>query len=173
MTDQSLSTDRLILRRPHAGDWEPFREFEMSDRSKYIGGPLDLAKTWRVFASELGHWDIRGYGMWTVTIKGSDDGIGMIGPWHPIDWPETEIGWMIWSDKYQGTGIAFEAATAAVTHAWDVLKWKTTVSYIDPQNRRSIALAKKLGAVLDPDAQQPNPDWTCLVYRHPKPQGTA
>lgn len=167
---QILTTDRLILRQPAPHDWEPFREFEMSERSAMLGGPLDLAKAWRVFACELGHWVIRGYGMWTVTIKGNDTGVGMIGPWHPVDWPETEIGWMIWSDKLEGTGIAREAASAAISHAWNTLKWETIVSYVDAANTRSIALAERLGATLDPDAPQPRPEKPCLVYRHPNPR---
>jgi RimJ/RimL family protein N-acetyltransferase len=170
MTAPILTTERLILRQPAPDDWEPFCEFEISERSKSIGGPLDRATAWRVFACMLGHWAIRGYGMWTVTIKGSDTGIGMVGPWHPIEWPETEIGWVIWSDKVEGTGIAREAASAAILHAWDTLKWDTAVSYIDAANTRSIALAERLGATLDPGAPYPRAEKPCLVYRHPNPR---
>ena len=38
------------------------------------------------------------------------------------------------------------------------------VSYIDPGNARSIALAERLGARPDPDAPRADPD--DLVYRH-------
>ena len=38
------------------------------------------------------------------------------------------------------------------------------VSYIDPHNARSIAVAERLGAVLDPDAAKQDPE--DLVYRH-------
>lgn len=168
-----LTTERLILRAPQPADWEPFRDFIMSERSKGIGGPHDLGKAWRAFAAEVGHWQIFGYGMWVVTMKGSDAGIGMVGPWTPADWPETEIGWMVWSDKVEGKGIAREAAEAAIAHAWNELQWDTIVSYVAHDNHRSAALAEKLGAVVDPDAPQPKPDEPCLVYRHPKPEGLA
>lgn len=170
MTGPELTTDRLILRRPQPKDWEPFRDFLMSERSKGVGGPQPLGAAWRAFAAELGHWEIRGYGMWTVTRKGDDTGIGMIGPWVPDDWPETEIGWMIWSADAEGTGIAFEAAAAAVDHAWHVLKWDTVVSYVAYDNTRSAALARRLGAEIDPDAPQPKPEKPCNVFRHPKPE---
>ena len=45
------------------------------------------------------------------------------------------------------------------------------VSYVDPENRRSIAVAERLGARLDPGAPKQDPG--DLVYRHraqPKPQ---
>jgi RimJ/RimL family protein N-acetyltransferase len=168
---QNLKTDRLILRRPVAADWEAFHAFMMSDRSAAFGLDKDLGRIWRAFAAELGHWDIFGYGMWAVTRHDDDTALGLIGPWTPPDWPETEIGWMILSDQAQGTGIATEAAKAAIAHAYDVLGWNSAVSYIAPDNARSIRLAEKLGAALDPQAQGPKPD--TLVYRHPQPKGQA
>jgi RimJ/RimL family protein N-acetyltransferase len=47
--------------------------------------------------------------------------------------------------------------------------WQEVVSYIAPENHRSIALAERLGAALDKNAPQPKPEKPCLVYRHPKP----
>ncbi len=169
----TLETQRLILRRPVPADWPAFHDFMMSDRSTIFGCHGDLAKTFRSFAAELGHWEIFGHGMWAVTIRGDNDAIGLVGPWTPPDWPEPEIGWMILSDAAQGTGIATEAARAALDHAFGVLGWTTAVSYIAPDNTRSIRLAEKLGAVLDPAARQPKPDAPCLVYRHPADGGVA
>lgn len=163
----TLSTERLILRRPTADDWPAFRDFMMSDRSAAFGSHGDLGKSWRAFAAEVGHWYIFGYGMWAVTRRGDDTALGLVGPWTPPDWPETEIGWMILADGVEGTGIATEAAQAALQHAFDVLGWDTAVSYIGPGNTRSIRLAVKLGAVLDEDAKAPTHD--TLVYRHPRP----
>lgn len=172
MTDM-LHTPRLILRRPAGQDWPLVRDFFMSDRASGIGGPHSLGAAWRHFAAEVGHWEILGCGMWAVTLRGDDTILGLIGPWCPADWPENEIGWLILDPATEGTGIATEAARAAISHAWDVLGWDSIVSYVAPTNTRSIRLAEKLGAVLDPDAPQPKPDQPCLVYRHPKPAGVA
>ncbi|MBI1417588.1 MAG: GNAT family N-acetyltransferase [Limimaricola sp.] len=171
----TLQTPRLVLRRPAPRDWPAWNGFFQSERSAGVGGPRSLGASWRGFAGELGHWEIFGYGMWAVTLRGdaTDTAVGLVGPWTPADWPETEIGWMIWDDKIEGTGIATEAARAALTHAWDVLGWTTIVSYIAPDNARSIRLAEKLGATLDPAAPQPKPDAPVLVYRHPRPRAAA
>ncbi|SLN37071.1 GNAT family N-acetyltransferase [Roseisalinus antarcticus] len=166
-----IATERLVLRRPAPGDWEAARGFFMSERSAGVGGPHSEGTAWRIFASELGHWQIRGYGMWAVTRSGDDTALGLIGPWHPADWPETEVGWMIWDPDLEGSGIATEAARAAVDHAFRTLGWQTVVSYIAKGNTRSVRLAEKLGATLDPEAPQPHPDRPCLVYRHPRPEG--
>jgi RimJ/RimL family protein N-acetyltransferase len=169
----TLRTARLTMRRPVPSDWPAFLAFMMSDRSNAFGSHRDLARAFRSFAAELGHWDIFGYGMWAVTLQDDDKAIGLIGPWTPPDWPEPEVGWMILSDKAEGTGIATEAARAAIRHAYDVLGWPTVVSYIGPENTRSIRLAEKLGALLDPAAPQPKPDAPVLVYRHPRPGADA
>jgi RimJ/RimL family protein N-acetyltransferase len=172
MTDV-LHTQRLILRRPAGRDWPAMRDFFMSERSAGVGGPHDLGRAWLHFAAEVGHWDILGYGMWAVTLRGDDTIVGLIGPWNPADWPETEIGWVILDPGIEGTGIATEAARAAISHAWDVLGWQTIVSYVGNDNVRSIRLAEKLGAILDTGAPQPKPDQPCLVYRHPRPEVAA
>lgn len=168
-----LRTERLTLRRPVPADWDAFHGFMMSDRSTAFGSHRNLARAFRAFAAELGHWDIFGYGMWAVTAHDSDTALALIGPWTPPDWPEPEVGWMVLSAEAEGTGIATEAARAAIADAYSRLNWPTVVSYIGPDNTRSIRLAEKLGAVLDPDAPQPLPDDPVLVYRHPRPEGAA
>lgn len=168
-----LRTDRLTLRRPVPSDWPAFHAFMMSDRSTAFGSHQNLAKAFRSFAAELGHWEIFGYGMWAVTTHDSDEALALIGPWSPPDWPEPEVGWMVLSAAAEGTGLATEAARAAILDAYTRLNWPTVVSYIAPDNTRSIRLAEKLGATLDPAAPQPKPDDPVLVYRHPRPEGAA
>ncbi|CUI46856.1 GNAT family N-acetyltransferase [Cognatishimia activa] len=164
----TIRTDRLILRKPDASDLDAVLAFFQSERAEYVGGPYTLGKAWRQFAAEVGHWDLLGYGMWSVTTKDTGETLGLVGPWTPADWPETEIGWFMFENA-EGKGYAFEAAQAAVNHAYETLGWDTAVSYIDKDNTRSIALAERLGASFDPNAPQPKPDMPCLVYRHPRP----
>lgn len=162
----ALQTDRLTLRRPAPRDWEPYRSLAMSERAVYAGGQLDLGRAWNAFAAHLGHWEIRGFGLWSVCLKGTDDCLGMVGPYYPGHWPEHELGWILFGEA-EGKGIATEAARAARVHAYGTLGWTTAVSYIHPDNARSIAVAQRLGAVLDPEATQPKPEKPCLIFRHP------
>lgn len=161
-----IQTHNLTLRQPVAADWDAFHTFYQSDRSIPLAGPeVTLGQSWRTFATELGHWTIRGFGMFAVCQKGSNDAIGLVGPWEPEDWPEREIGWMMF--EHEGKGFAYEAASAAIGYAFDTLKWDTATSYIAKDNIRSIRLAERLGAELDPTAQTPEHK-PCLVYRHQK-----
>jgi len=166
-----LTTERLILRRPKACDLQLAMDFFMSDRAVGVGGPFTVGQAWRHFGYELGHWEIHGFGMWAVTLKDDDTILGFVGPWFPADWPEREIGWMMFANA-EGKGIAQEAATAAIHHARTELGWTDFVSYIDEGLDRSIALAVRLGASLDPNAKSPvgKPS---LVYRHPKPEALS
>ena len=168
-----ITTDRLVLRKPLPADVDAFMAFYATDRARYVGGVMEPRQAWNFFGTELGHWQIRGYGMFTVTRKGSDAPLGIVGHWNPWGWPEKEVGWVLFDPADEGQGFASEAARACVDYAWDVLEWPTIVSYIARENASSIRLAERLGAVLDPQAAQPNPDKPCLVYRHPVPEALS
>ena len=166
----TLTTDRLILRGPEAVDFPSFRDYFLSERSIYTGGPYENPRqAWILFAAEIGHWTLHGFGMWTVTLKDNTP-IGLVGCWYPDGWPEKELGWLIW-DGFEGQGFAAEAARAARNQAYDAFGWDTAVSYIHPDNARSIALAERLGCRLDRRATEPKPG--TLVYRHPAPSELA
>lgn len=165
-----LHTGRLILRAPSAADWPHWQAFLASERSNFIrAGDIDDGKAWRAFGHAIGHWVMRGWGMFVFERPGADRPLGMAGPWFPEGWPEREIGWTIWTAEAEGQGYASEAAAAARDHAFGELGWETAVSYIHPDNARSIALAERLGATLDRQAATPAFDEPCLVFRHPAP----
>jgi RimJ/RimL family protein N-acetyltransferase len=166
-----IETARLILRAPSPADWPHWRSFAASERARFVGGPLDEGRAWRAFGHVAGMWALLGFGSFIFEPRGGGEPLGMAGPWRPADWPEAEIGWTIWSEFAEGRGYAFEAAAAARDFAFTTLGWSTAVSYIDPENVRSIRLAERLGARADPDATPVSPE--CLVYRHPAPEGRA
>lgn len=159
------------LRAPEARDWETYAGFIGSDRARYADSPKSCPDAWRAFGHVIGHWVLRGYGMFVFTLKGEDAPLGMAGPYFPEGWPEREIGWALWSAAAEGRGYASEAARAARDHAFRFLGWPTAVSYIDRRNERSIALARRLGAVEDAGAARLDPG--IMVYRHPAPEASA
>jgi RimJ/RimL family protein N-acetyltransferase len=103
--------------------------------------------------------------------EGHDRAIGHAGPWFPPAGPSARSAGPSGTLAAEGQGFAFEAARATVAHAFRDLGWDTAVSYIDPDNARSIALAERLGARPDPDARPNEPG--LLVYRHPRPENPA
>lgn len=162
-----LETERLRFRAPEASDFSVLEPFARSERAQYIGGGADKDKrhAWNILTMLAGHWQMRGYGTFVAELKDTGQPVGSMGPWHPITWPEKELGWTIWDAAYEGTGLAFEAVTRLRHHAYEDLGWETAVSYIDPANARSISLAERLGCTRDDAAERVHPE--DLVYRHP------
>lgn len=159
-----LDTARLILRVPNASDVDAMVAFFGSDHARFYSGPMSVGDAWRKFAGYVGQWTLSGYGMFSIEHRDTGATIGMAGPFHPADFPEPEMSWLLTEPKYEGQGFASEACTAILTHLFDDLGWSQVVSYIDPDNHASRALALRLGAVEDPAAVVPLPG--CVAYRH-------
>ena len=138
-----------------------------TERARWVGGTQTEREAWRGFAAGVGHWHLMGFGLWTVTRIGDDRAIGRVGCIFAGGWPEREIGWTLYEGE--GDGLALEAAQAARDYAFGPMGWTTAVSYVHPENARSMRLAERLGAALDPEAE-PLPGTGCLVYRHPAPE---
>lgn len=162
-----LETERLILRGAHRSDFDAFAAMLASDRAVYMGGPHDRASAWRLFANTLASWPLDGFGAWMIIDRETGAFLGDVGVTQPIRFPEPEIGWTLTADA-EGKGIATEAATAALDWYWANTDAPSVVSYIDPGNTRSRALAEKLGACHDPSAPLPEGETAdeTMVYRH-------
>lgn len=163
-----IETDRLILRGPDPSDWETDRGFRMSERSRHVGGPYTEAEAFLKFSARWGHWAIRGFGGFVVIDRETENRLGVVGPLYPVGWAEPELGWVVYEGA-EGHGYAYEAALAARSYVYSELGWTTAISYVGPENHRSIALAKRLGCFEVTDVAHPF-DEPCLVFRHPGPE---
>ena len=166
-----LQTERLRLRAPGPQDFDAYATYFAEPRSRYTGGPLDRATAWRGFAAQIGHWHLRGYGLWPLTLRDSDAAIGHVGFWTPEGRLEREIGWVLYPG-HEGQGLAYEAAMTARAYAYGSLGWGALISVIAPENARSIALACRMGAVFERDWIAPSGK-AAVIYRHPAPAEVA
>jgi RimJ/RimL family protein N-acetyltransferase len=163
----TLLTPRLRLRAPALADFEAYAAFFASDRAVYEDGPLTREAAWAEFAIGAGGWVLRGFGSFSLEDRATGRYLGEAGIYQPSHYPEPEIGWILMAEA-EGKGLAHEAALAVRGWAYGALGLPTLVSYIDARNARSIRLAERLGAVLDPTAPSCGPG--ALVYRHPAPE---
>lgn len=138
-----IETDRLRMRLPRMDDLPAHAEFRASPRSKGVGGPFDYDSSFQHLAGIIGQWQLRGYGRWMVADKTTDEPYGIVGVYHPSDWPEPEIGWSIYGNA-EGRGIAHEAALATRDFVYETLSWNRIVSMIMDDNDRSIRLAQRM-----------------------------
>ncbi|RMF17756.1 MAG: N-acetyltransferase [Gammaproteobacteria bacterium] len=150
MTDTApplLTTERLILRTFSPDDFEVYAALMADPRlMEYVGDgkPQTRGQAWANLALLMGHWHMRGYGLWAVVLRDSGRLIGRCGLWHPEGWPGVEIGWML-AREYWGQGYATEAASAVLAYAQQQRLAESLVSLIHPSNARSIAVAQRLG----------------------------
>jgi len=160
-----LETARLTLRAPRLADYPAYEAVFTSDRARYIGGPYDAAGAYADFCQGCAGWLLRGAGMWTICLKGSDTALGWVYLWQEWQDPEPEIGWVL-TGAAEGRGYAAEAAEAVLPHAVALYGVGGFVSYIDAGNDRSARLAERLGARRDPAAEAVHGEADLLIFRH-------
>ncbi len=160
----TLATDDLILRGYREEDFEAFAAFSTSERARFVGGPHDRWTSWRAFMAGIGHWILRGYGMWIVEHRASARVAGRVGIIYNDGWDEPELGWHIY-DGFEGRGYAYQACLAARDYSARHFGLDAVISYIDPRNTRSITLARRLGARFERTGEVVGKP--CQIWRHP------
>ncbi|WP_374376138.1 GNAT family N-acetyltransferase [Tabrizicola sp.] len=160
-----LATNRLILREPREADFPAMLAFNDSPRAAFVGGGRDRQWVWRGLLANLGHWALRGHGFFSVDTHAGDF-VGRVGVIFHDGWDEPELGWHLF-DGFEGQGYGVEAARAAKADYHARISPAPLISYIDPANPKSEALAKRLGAA--PERQAVFFDKTINVWRHAGP----
>ena len=177
MTER-LETERLVLRRPEPGDVDDMVEFVGDDEvMRPIGGEaggrdsaVEHVERWRA------RWERNGVGPFAVVLDGR--AIGRVGllVWDRRTWEtstydlagehaETELGWAL-TRRYWGHGYATEAARAVREWAYAERGLDRIVSFVAPENVRSIRVAVKLGAT--PEQLVQTPHGPAIVWVHPR-----
>ena len=147
----TLETKRLRLRLLEERDVDAIAAmFADAETMKYIGAGtvFNRNETWRSISSVLGHWLMKGYGMWTVEMRDTGEVVGRVGFIDPEGWPGFELGWII-ARPHWGKGYATESVTTAYRYAIETLKRDRVISLIRPGNTRSVRVAEKLGFARD------------------------
>jgi RimJ/RimL family protein N-acetyltransferase len=150
-----LETARLVLRPFRAEDIDAYAAMCADPEvMRYLGDgePLSREDAWRHMAMLSGHWSFRGVGFWAVEERESGVFVGRVGLHYPEGWPGREVGWALVREHW-GKGYALEAAQASLAHAFETLRWSHAISLIDPDNRRSIRIAERLGERLERETE--------------------
>jgi RimJ/RimL family protein N-acetyltransferase len=171
MTIPTLTSERLILRPFRERDLDAFAAFCSDEETmRWLGGPLSREDAWRQMAMMLGHWQLRGYGMWAVEEQATGAFLGRLGFHRPEGWPGVEIGWML-GRPHWGLGYAKEAARAALAYGFGTQAFEYVISLIHPENERSLKLAEALGERCSGRTQVRG--YEVLIYRLERPPLTG
>ncbi|MFY0645862.1 GNAT family N-acetyltransferase [Sulfitobacter geojensis] len=148
-TAPQLRSERLVLRGPEQDDLAALTRFMTSAPSMQAQGEtVTPEQAWFGFLTGVGHWQWHGFGFFTVVEHHTGDPVGRVGLLKHSNWPDIELAWHLFEGA-EGKGYATEAARAVRNWARDDLGLDKLYSYIDFNNTRSQAVARRLGAVTD------------------------
>jgi [ribosomal protein S5]-alanine N-acetyltransferase len=162
-----LETERLILRKPEAGDRDGYAEiWGDPEVVRFLGGrTLSPEEIPEGIERMLKQWERHGVGLFSVLRKEDERLIGRVGYllWDSERWVnamheeldgdlELEIGWVV-ASAYWNKGYATEAAAACRDNAFSRLGRDRVISLIDPQNLPSIRVAEKIGERYERDVE--------------------
>ena len=131
----TLTTERLTLRAPGEGDFAAYAR-----ASRFYGGPLRADAAWGRLAQDLGHWALKGHGVWALESRRDGRTIGGCG----LCWPRSELTWWL-TPEARGAGYATEASRAAIAFGYDGLGWDLVETHMLDDNAPARRLVVRLG----------------------------
>jgi RimJ/RimL family protein N-acetyltransferase len=158
----SVQTERLRLERwRHDAHGDGFATMNAQPEVlRYLGGGggMTRAESDEMSARVAAHWETYGFGLWAAIEGGTGDMLGFVGLSHPVWWPEmrerVEVGWRLRREAW-GTGYATEGARAALEEGFGTLGLEEIVSFVDPENERSLAVTRRLGMRVEREVPHP------------------
>ena len=143
----TIDTERLTLRPITADHFEAHARIvgDAGVMQYIIDEPMTRAQAWWNIARYVGHWQIRGYGMYAAIEKSSGLVIGHMGFLNAEGGRGFELGWILAREAW-GKGYATEGTRTLVDRAFGEMGQTSIVCVINAENARSIAVAERLGA---------------------------
>jgi len=153
----SMNTGRLLLRAFEIDDLDPFAamvaDIDVIQHATYDGTTMTRTQAWNWLCLMLGHWHMRGFGIWGMEEKSSGELIGRIGLQF-LDWFEdVELVWMLAKSAW-GKGYAAEGARATIDFGMNNLKLPRVAAVIHQENQPSIRLAERLGMEMEKEVER-------------------
>ena len=151
MNIPELHTERLLMRGWRESDLDAWAAIcADAETMRGVGSeqPLDREEAWRSIALLVGHWELRGFGLWAVEELDGGELVGRVGVHRPEGWPGLELAWLIARSRW-GRGYATEAARAALRWTHDELGASHLISLVSDDNARSERVAVKIGMVVE------------------------
>ncbi len=109
-----------------------------------LGGVRTPQQAVKELAEDIQAWGARGYGMWTVRDRASQDFIGMTALAERPDHLGVALRFALWP-QVRGSGLAREAAGAALRYAHDRAKLKRVVAVARVDNFASRTVLGAIG----------------------------
>jgi len=156
-----MRTERLEIRPIDKADVEKIVGLWADPKvTEFMGGPKDPEMI-REYSMELATdpeavFKEEGDRWWSVCLKDSGQWLGKVAllSKEVQETAEIELCYFLLPDAW-GQGYASEAATALAEHALSELALESIISLIEPENERSVHVAKRVGMALDQTITRP------------------
>lgn len=147
MGNQSIETERLIIRDMREKDTEDFFEiFSDPVAMKYFEMVFDYPRMEAWVQSNLEHQEKHGFSLMTVILKKDGEIIGDCGlETTDIDGRQVVGIGFDFKRKYWNRGYATEAALAVIDFGFKKFGFENLTAWIDPRNAPSQRVAEKIG----------------------------
>lgn len=160
-------TRRLVLRAFTDADREPFAALNADPEVvRHLQGPLSRERSEAFVDRIAACWRERGYGLWAVGLRSSDQFLGYTGLW-PADFlpsgPGVEVGWRLARTAW-GRGYAPEAAREALRFGFEEVGLPEIVSFTAAGNTASLRVMDKIGLRRDPSRDFDHPRVDAAAY---------
>ena len=143
-----LETDRLSLRRLTPAD-APFILELVNDPSfirnigdRKVRSLVDAERY--IETAAISSYEKNGFGLWLVSLKETNESIGMCGLIRRATLEDVDIGYAF-LPRFWRKGYAVESARAVRDYGRDVVGLKRLVAITDPANEGSIRVLEKIG----------------------------
>lgn len=166
MADDTLATERLILRPPVAADL-PWVLEHMNTASvmRHLAGVRASETVAENLADDIAAFHNGGHQRWTVWLRDGETRVGRCGLFHvrspvapkPLQ-GQREIGWTFAEDHW-GKGYATEAARAVIAYAFGELALPLLYSQTSDSNVASTRMMQRLGFTARPELGYHDPDY--------------
>ncbi len=168
-----LETDRLLLRHLSMDDLDAlftlYRDPEV--RRFFPEGILSYEKTKEELEWIIGvYYAQDGFGLWATVYKETGTFIGRCGllPWTIEGRSDVEVAYLL-AQAYWGQGLGTEAAQAILEYGFRHLPVVRLICLIDPENRASVKVARKIGMVFEREIE--DEFGRALLYAASRPAG--
>jgi [ribosomal protein S5]-alanine N-acetyltransferase len=147
-----IETERLILTEFKDEDADfIIRLLNSPGWLKYIGTRnIQTPEDARKYITEklAPSYQKNGFGFYHVRTRSGNESVGMCGLIKREGLDDVDIGFAL-LPEHEGKGYAYEAASATMIYAKDVLKLKRVAAITVPYNKASIKLLEKIGLKFD------------------------
>jgi [ribosomal protein S5]-alanine N-acetyltransferase len=164
---QTLVTARLVLTPLEDRDLVPLHaHWNDPQVARYLwdANPVALQTVAEVIARSTRTFQTSGWGLWSLRRTEEPPLLGVCGL-TPFEHAEgVELLYSL-TPAHWGQGLATEAATAVLTHAFDTLTLPEVLATTDDANTPSIRLLTRLGATPAPRVQVGPNTYPCFTIR--------